>query len=117
MALGQLTNQIVLMFVLMLVGVLINKLGFMQAQTSNDLTNILLYIVSPCLIIGAFEQHYSASRMQQLMLVCVGIFIFYIIEIFISSIVKLSATLMAYSYNWSRKLNQLWHNIRWTTIA
>ncbi|EEI24992.1 hypothetical protein HMPREF0519_0915, partial [Lentilactobacillus hilgardii DSM 20176 = ATCC 8290] len=82
MALGQLTNQIVLMFVLMLVGVLINKLGFMQAQTSNDLTNILLYIVSPCLIIGAFEQHYSASRMQQLMLVCVGIFIFYIIEIF-----------------------------------
>ena len=34
-----------------------------------------------------------------------------------SSIVKLSATLMAYSYNWSRKLNQLWHNIRWTTIA
>lgn len=33
------------------------------------------------------------------------------------SIVKLSATLMAYSYNWSRKLNQLWHNIRWTTIA
>ncbi|EEI21069.1 hypothetical protein G8J22_02652 [Lentilactobacillus hilgardii] len=86
MALGQLTNQIVLMFVLMLVGVLINKLGFMQAQTSNDLTNILLYIVSPCLIIGAFEQHYSASRMQQLMLVCVGIFIFYIIEIFISKI-------------------------------
>ena len=36
---------------------------------------------------------------------------------YISSIVKLSATLMAYSYNWSRKLNQLWHNIRWTTIA
>ena len=35
----------------------------------------------------------------------------------IASIVKLSATLMAYSYNWSRKLNQLWHNIRWTTIA
>lgn len=34
-----------------------------------------------------------------------------------ASIVKLSATLMAYSYNWSRKLNQLWHNIRWTTIA
>lgn len=84
MALGQLTNQIVLMFVLMLIGVLINKVGFMHTQTSNDLTNILLYIVSPCLIIGAFEQNYSAARMKQLMLVCVGIFLFYIVEILIA---------------------------------
>ena len=84
MALGQLTNQIVLMFVLMLIGVLINKVGFMHTQTSNDLTNILLYIVSPCLIIGAFEQTYSAARMKQLMLVCVGICFFYIIEILIA---------------------------------
>lgn len=84
MALGQLTNQIILMFVLMLIGVLINKVGFMHTQTSNDLTNILLYIVSPCLIIGAFEQNYSAARMKQLMLVVIGIFLFYIIEIIIA---------------------------------
>jgi predicted permease len=84
--LGQLTNQIVLMFVLMLIGVLINKLGFMHPQTSNDLTNILLYIVSPCLIIGAFEQTYSADRMKQLLLVCGGIFIFYIIEIIVAQV-------------------------------
>ncbi|HIW89665.1 MAG TPA: hypothetical protein H9869_07355 [Candidatus Ligilactobacillus excrementipullorum] len=45
------------------------------------------------------------------------IFFFTSVIGFTSSIVKLSATLMAYSYNWSRKLNQLWHNIRWTTIA
>jgi len=62
MNLGQITNQIVLMFCLMLVGVIINKFKFMHAQTSNDLTNILLYVVSPCLIINAFEQDYSNSR-------------------------------------------------------
>ncbi|MCH4163873.1 MAG: AEC family transporter [Lentilactobacillus diolivorans] len=86
MALGQLTNQIVLMFCLMLVGVLINKLNFMHSQTSSDLTNILLYVVSPCLIIGAFEQKYSANRMRQLLLVCLGIAIFYIIEIMIAKL-------------------------------
>lgn len=84
MDLGQLTSQIVLMFVLMLIGVLINKLGFMHPQTSNDLTNILLYIVSPCLIIGAFEQSYSPSRLKQLMLVVIGIVVFYIIEIIVA---------------------------------
>ncbi len=56
MNLTQLTSQIILMFILMLVGLLVNKLGFMHAQTSTDLTNILLYIVSPCLIIQAFEK-------------------------------------------------------------
>lgn len=81
MNIGQLTNQIILMFCLMLVGVLINKVGFMKESTSNDLTNILLYVVSPCLIINAFEQDYSAKRIQQFLLVAIGILLFYIIAI------------------------------------
>ncbi|WP_283679250.1 AEC family transporter [Lentilactobacillus sp. Marseille-Q4993] len=87
MDLGQLTNQIGLIFALMLVGVLINKLGFMHPQTANDLTNILLYIVSPCLIVGAFEQDYSASRFHQLLLVTLGIIIFYIVEIILAKLI------------------------------
>ncbi|APX72261.1 AEC family transporter [Companilactobacillus allii] len=87
MNIGQITNQIILMFCLMLVGVLINKCKFMHAQTSNDLTNILLYVVSPCLIINAFEQKYSASRIKQFVLVAIGIVIFYIIAIIISKLV------------------------------
>ncbi|MFD1419312.1 AEC family transporter [Companilactobacillus keshanensis] len=81
MNVAQLTNQIVIMFCLMLVGVLINKVGFMKESTSNDLTNILLYVVSPCLIINAFEQDYSAKRIQQFILVAVGILIFYLVAI------------------------------------
>lgn len=81
MNVSQLTNQIILMFCLMLVGVLINKVGFMKESTSNDLTNILLYVVSPCLIINAFEQDYSSKRIQQFILVAIGILLFYIIVI------------------------------------
>lgn len=87
MNLGQITNQIVLMFCLMLVGVIINKFKFMHAQTSNDLTNILLYVVSPCLIINAFEQEYSSSRIKQFILVAIGIFIFYIVAIIVSKLI------------------------------
>jgi len=81
MNIGQLINQIVLMFCLMLVGVLINKLEFMHSQTSSDLTNVLLYIVSPCLIINAFEQPYSGSRIKQFVLAIIAVFILYIVEI------------------------------------
>ncbi|WP_119327318.1 AEC family transporter [Companilactobacillus musae] len=86
MNIGQLINQIVLMFCLMLVGVLINKLKFMHGQTSSDLTNVLLYIVSPCLIINAFEQPYSGSRIKQFLLAVAGVFVLYIIEIIIAKL-------------------------------
>ncbi|WP_334332298.1 AEC family transporter [Companilactobacillus sp. HBUAS59544] len=87
MNVGQLINQIILMFGLMLIGVLINKLKFMHAQTSNDLTNVLLYVVSPCLIINAFEQPYSNDRIKQFLLAIVGVFLLYIIEIIIAKLV------------------------------
>lgn len=86
MNIAQLSNQIVLMFCLMAVGVLINKLHFMSADTSSDLTNILLYIVSPCLIIQAFEQKYSSARMQELLVVMLGVCIVYIVSIVISNV-------------------------------
>ncbi|RRK11366.1 AEC family transporter [Lactiplantibacillus garii] len=87
MNLTQLTSQIILMFILMLVGLLINKLGFMHAQTSSDLTNILLYVVSPCLIIKAFEQPFSADRLQMLGRVILGILVIYGLMILITQLV------------------------------
>lgn len=87
MAIGQLTNQIGLVFALMLVGVLINKLGFMHGETSNDLTNILLYIVSPCLIISAFEADYSPAKLHRLLMVCGAIAIMFVVEIIIAKLV------------------------------
>ncbi|BDZ31753.1 AEC family transporter [Lactiplantibacillus brownii] len=86
MNLTQLTSQIILMFILMLVGLMINKLGFMHAQTSTDLTNILLYVVSPCLIIKAFEQTFSANRLQMLGRVILGILIIYLLMIAITQV-------------------------------
>ncbi|VDG20029.1 malate transport protein (putative) [Lactobacillus plantarum JDM1] [Lactiplantibacillus mudanjiangensis] len=86
MNLTQLTSQIILMFVLMLVGLMINKLGFMHAQTSTDLTNILLYVVSPCLIIKAFEQTFSTTRLQTLGRVMLGIIIIYVLMIVITQL-------------------------------
>jgi predicted permease len=87
MDIGQLSSQILLMFGLMLVGVIIGKLKFMHTQTSNDLTNILIYVISPCLIINAFDQKYSASRIKLFLLAFVGLAILYFVMIFVSKLV------------------------------
>lgn len=86
MNLTQLTSQIILMFILMLVGLLVNKLGFMHARTSIDLTNILLYIVSPCLIIQVFEKTFSTDRLQMLARVIAGIVIIYVLMIIVTQL-------------------------------
>ncbi|KRL00923.1 AEC family transporter [Liquorilactobacillus capillatus] len=87
MNIGLLFSQIVLMFCLMLVGVLANKLKFFHAQTANDLTNVLLYIVSPCLIIKSFENPYSASRVHTFLMIALGTVILYLIQIFLSKLI------------------------------
>lgn len=86
MDMAQLTTQILLMFLLMGIGLLTNKLGFMHGQTATDLTNILLYIVSPCLIVNAFEQDFSTSRLQSLGLVLLGILLTYGLMVLITSL-------------------------------
>ena len=87
MNVGQLSNQILLMFGLMLVGVIIGRSHFMRPQTSSDLTNILIYIISPCLIINAFQQDYSPARIRLFILALIGIGILYVIEIICSKLI------------------------------
>lgn len=59
MSIGQIFNQVVIIFLLMLLGAVIRKLGFLHPQSINDLTNITLYFLSPIVIIKAFEQPFS----------------------------------------------------------
>ncbi|HIW88544.1 MAG TPA: AEC family transporter [Candidatus Ligilactobacillus excrementipullorum] len=86
MNLSLLFGQIILMFALMLVGMLANHIQFIHEQTANDLTNVLLYIVSPCLIIKSFEKPYSASRIHAFLILAVGILIVYLIQIVVSKL-------------------------------
>lgn len=86
MNLTLLLSQIILMFALMFVGLFANKIQFMHEQTANDLTNVLLYIVSPCLIIKSFEKPYSNDRVHTFLLLAGGIFTVYVIQIIISKL-------------------------------
>lgn len=56
------TKQVIIMFILMAIGWLCYKVEFIHTQTAKDLTNLLLYIVSPCLIINSFKQKFTYAR-------------------------------------------------------
>ncbi|MCI1223905.1 MAG: AEC family transporter [Bifidobacterium subtile] len=62
----QLATQIALVFCLMFFGVFIRRSGHLHQATANDLTDMLLYYISPLVIIRAFQQPFSSSGLHVL---------------------------------------------------
>ena len=84
MSISQIFNQVVVIFLLMLLGAAIRKLGFLHSQSINDLTNIILYFLSPIVIIKAFEQPFSRARFNQLLVLVVAVFLTYFVSILLA---------------------------------
>ena len=57
-------KQVIIIFLLMLVGFGCKKANFIHDVTVKDLTNLLLYIVSPCLIINSFLVTFSKKNFK-----------------------------------------------------
>ncbi len=60
-------NQVAIMLVLIFCGYFAVKKGYLTTQGSRDLGNILLYIITPAVIIQAFRMEYSNEKTFNLM--------------------------------------------------
>jgi len=56
-------NQVFVLFILMAVGYFAIKFGMIDENGVRQITTILCYIVSPCIIIFAFQMQYTTSLM------------------------------------------------------
>lgn len=57
-------KQIAIMFILMGIGFLCRSTNLMHDQTNKELTKILLYVVSPCIIINSFLQPVTMALLK-----------------------------------------------------
>ena len=86
MCLSQLARQIAVIFLLMLLGALARQLGFLSPTTINDLTNLVLYFLSPLVIIKAFLAPFSVTRLKIFCLTLVGVVITYLVTILLAKL-------------------------------
>ncbi len=56
-----LTNQLASMFVYMLIGYIMSRMGLINQQGSTALSNLLLYVILPCVILNAFTTQESSA--------------------------------------------------------
>ncbi|MEE1076341.1 MAG: AEC family transporter [Acutalibacteraceae bacterium] len=53
------SKQVVILFMLIGVGFICGKIGFMNKSTAKNITDIVLYFVTPCVIINAYQVDFN----------------------------------------------------------
>lgn len=79
-------EQVVIMFLLMGVGYLCSHLKILSRDTTKDLTSLLLYVISPCLIVNAFLQKFTWMRLKYFFIVFVTVIVLFLIAIMLGKI-------------------------------
>ena len=64
-----LMEQIVELFLMILMGYIIVKTGLLKGEDSKVISKIVLYLVIPCVIINAFQVDYTSEKVKELLLV------------------------------------------------
>lgn len=63
-----LMNQIIQLFIMILMGFIIVKANLLKAEDSKILSVIVLYLIIPCVIINAFQVNYTKDTVQGLLI-------------------------------------------------
>ena len=80
-------HQIIIMFALMILGFILKKRGFIQEPSVHDLTNILLYIVMPTVLLSAYCEPFSQEKAFQLFLCFITSIAIHLFFIFLARII------------------------------
>lgn len=79
-------QQVLILFVLILIGVCCSKLKIINEKSIAGMTNIVLYFVTPCVIIKSFQRTLKAEMVKGLLIVFGIAFVIHIISILITKI-------------------------------
>ena len=60
-------TQVLVLFVLIAVGALLTKLGLITENGSRTMTDVVLYAVTPCVIVNAFQREYRPEMLGGLL--------------------------------------------------
>ena len=59
-------TQVLILFILIGIGVLCGKIRFFSPVTAKHLTNIVLYFVTPCVVVDAFHREFEPALLINL---------------------------------------------------
>ena len=79
-------QQVVVLFLLMLVGAICNKVGFFGESEVKGLSKMVLYFVTPCVIIESFQREPNGAMIRNLLITMGIAFASYILGIVLANL-------------------------------
>ncbi len=76
--------QVTALFIMMGVGLLVRKLGYLTDETKRGMTDILIKIVTPAVVISSFSGAFEHDKMSNAIIVLVGAFVIHAVLCLIS---------------------------------
>ncbi|MDD2980624.1 MAG: AEC family transporter [Hespellia sp.] len=83
-----LAEKILSMALMGVVGYAIVRIGLFQAEDSGMLSKLIVYVISPCVIVNAFQIDYSASKVRGLLLAILAAVIIHVVLIGATSLLS-----------------------------
>ena len=83
-----LMEEIAKLFAIMLMGYAVVKAGLMKSSESKSISVVMVYLVIPCVIIGAFQVDYTADVKKGLLLACVAAVLVHVLFLILTTILK-----------------------------
>lgn len=80
-------DQVLILFIILIVGAVAGKTGIITDNAPKKLSELLLYVTSPMLVLGSFFFEYSAEKMKNGLLVLLLGSAFFLLTIFVSGII------------------------------
>ena len=81
------SSYVFILFVLIGVGFLSNKLKVLTISGVSDTTNFVLYIVTPCVLINSYQRDFDKSMLMGLLITVVASVVSFVLNILISHLV------------------------------
>ena len=80
-------QQVLILFILIGVGVICAKVRFLTSSTVKRLTDIVLYFVTPCVVIDAFQRDFEPDLLTNLGVTALCAILVHVVSIVIASLV------------------------------
>ena len=88
MGLGSIVaNQVIIIFGLIMIGFFLARKKMLGEKGVKDMTALLLYVVTPCVLIKSYRKEFDVSEAKQLVFAALFTLIVHIIAIVISTLV------------------------------
>jgi len=79
-------NNVLGLFILIAVGFVCRKIKFLTSLSVKELTNFVLYIVTPCVIVNSYQRAYDSAMLKGLLITVVAAFVSFAVNILLAHV-------------------------------